>query len=417
MKLNTLLCYLLEDVSVFRTNVMLVYRHQEQITWQRSVEVASQIGTNPESKKGFQDIYTEERVNRYGYKKFSRTKEEFTIFYENELKESIIVLEKERRKRWLQLKKRMYLVILFWIVSPILLLYDGFELHIKGIILFNIICFPLGYLAVGYLDWNKEIEQKVKQSIVHKMVHFMNPNFTYDPVSHISRQTFNQMLMFRNRADSVLGDDLIEGFVYDKEEDARTNVSFSEVSALNMHKTRTRDGKKRKALKRLAIGLFFKVDFNKDFGNSVTLIKPRWITRKRKYRKKLALYGKKTPLQEVHLENPAFMKEFIVHSNDQINSRVILQADTMQNLLDFVHYRSETLSGKQAKKRKKKFYIPYFTFRQNKIYVLLHTRRNHFTVNLAKELSIETAYDYFKDINRVLRLIDDLYLNLNLYKK
>lgn len=129
-----------------------------------------------------------------------------------------------------------------------------------------------------------------------------------------------------------------------------------------MHKVRTREGKKRKALKRLAIGLFFKVDFNKDFGKSITLIKPRWTIRRRKFRKILALYGKNIPLQEVHLENPEFMKEFIVHSNDQVNSRVILQVDTMQNLLDFVHYRSETLSGEQAKKRKKKFYIPYFTF-------------------------------------------------------
>lgn len=184
--------------------------------------MTGQKETNIEKKNEYHDTYTEERVNRYGYKKFSRTKEEFTTFYEKELKESISVLEKERRKRWLQLKKRMYLVILFWIVSPILLLYDGFEFYMKGIILFNIICFPLGYLAVGYLEWNKEIEQKIKQSIVHRMVHFMNPNFTYDPESHISRETFNQMLMFRNRADSVLGDDLIEGFVYDEENDART---------------------------------------------------------------------------------------------------------------------------------------------------------------------------------------------------
>lgn len=34
-----------------------------------------------------------------------------------------------------------------------------------------------------------------------------------------------------------------------------------------------------------------------------------------------------------------------------------------------------------------------------------------------KELNIDTVYDYFKDINLVLRFIDDLNLNLKLYKK
>lgn len=34
-----------------------------------------------------------------------------------------------------------------------------------------------------------------------------------------------------------------------------------------------------------------------------------------------------------------------------------------------------------------------------------------------KELNIDTVYDYFKNINLVLRFIDDLNLNLKLYKK
>src|SRR5699024_11787639 len=121
-------------------------------------------------------------------------------------------------------------------------------------------------------------------------------------------------------------------------------------------------------------------------------------------------------VDECQCVNRYFMNAFIAHSKYRMNACVILQADTTQNLLDFVQHRADKLSGDKPKKRKRQHYIPYFTFRDNKIYVMIHTLRNHFSVQLSKPLSIETAYDYFKDINRVLRLIDDLYLILDFYK-
>lgn len=373
-----------------------------------------------EMKKGhLHRTYTSERLNNYGYKTFSRTKEEFITFYENELAEQMMQFEAERKKYWDTIKKRFFYALAGLIVLLVLFLLDRSETEtlIKVIIYFNAVIFSLGYITVNFTKWQNRVESKVKASIVPKIVKFMNPNFTYEPDKHMEKSEFHRALIFKNKADSFLGDDLIKGFVYDEDQQAQTNVSFSEIAAINANKVWTAKGKKIKPTGLLMIGMFFKVDFNKDFGRSVTIIKPRWLLKKKKYRKKLALYGKNTPLQEVHLENPTFTKQFIVHSNDQINARVILQADTMQNLLDFVNYQSETLSGKPAKKRKRKHYIPYFTFRNNQIYLLLHTQRNHFNVHLFEEITIETAYNYFKDINRVLRLIDDLNLNLDLYKK
>lgn len=363
------------------------------------------------------DTYTSERTNHYGLQIFSRTKDEFINFYKNELENKIVELEKVRKEKWSQLKTLLLIIIVSWLILVYLFYIDETtEPFLKYIMLFNLFVFPLGFSALRYTKWKNSIEAEIKESIMPKMVHFMNPNFTYDPEAHISQETFNDMYLFKHRADHVSGDDLIEGFVFDEKEKAQTNVTYSEVVALNMNKVINKKGKKQKALKLLTLGLFFKVDFNKDFGQSITIVKPRWVLKKRKFRKKLAAYGKGTPLEEVHLENSEFMNEFIVHSNDQINARVIFQADTMQNLLDFVQHRADTLSGEKPKKRKRQHYIPYFTFRENKIYVMIHTLRNHFSVQLSKPLSIETAYDYFKDINRVLRLIDDLYLNLDLYK-
>ena len=48
------------------------------------------------------------------------------------------------------------------------------------------------------------------------------------------------------------------------------------------------------------------------------MVKPRWLLKKRKYRKKLKQFDKQHIMQEVLLENPMFMKKFVVHSTDQI---------------------------------------------------------------------------------------------------
>jgi len=356
--------------------------------------------------------------NKYGLKTFSRTKEEFVSFYEKELKDFMMELEVERNTYWKTIRNQLILVFLgLVILLPVFFFFDQGDTFLKGIIYFNLCAFSLGYIALTYTNRTKELDGKVKDQVVPQLVEFMNPNFSYEAEKFMDKVDFDRTLIFRNKTDGFLGDDLISGFVYDEEEEAQTKVSFSEIAAMNIHKSVNIKGEKVKPAGVYVNGLFFKAEFNKDFGKSITIIKPRWLLGKRKYQKKLARYGKGTPLEEVHLENDEFMEEFITHSNDQVQARVILQSDTMQNLLDYVHYRAETITGEKAKKRKKKFFIPYFTFRDHHIYLVLHTRKNHFNILLHKKITIDTTYDYFKDINRSLRLIDDLNLNLDLYKK
>src|SRR5699024_3199587 len=116
---------------------------------------------------------------------------------------------------------------------------------------------------------------KAKKLIVPRLVQFMNPNFIYEPDGSLTLDDVNKMRIFKHKADLGVGDDLIKGYVYDRDEDAKTYLSFSEMVVRNDHKKR----QKRKVIDRpsgmLASGLALKDDFNKDIGRSSTMIKAR----------------------------------------------------------------------------------------------------------------------------------------------
>src|SRR5690625_1166422 len=352
----------------------------------------------------------EVKRNAYGLELFAKEKTEFIAFYEAHLQKEIENLEVERKKFMKGLMPRI-------IAAPFLLLFIYYAF--RDVTLFVIPAAPLaitGWIGLYWMRHKGRLESKAKKFIVPKLVTFMNPHFIYEPDGSLTLDDVNKMRIFKHKADLGVGDDLIKGYVYDRDEDAKTYLSFSEMVVRNDYKKRQKGKVIEKPLGMLAAGLLFKVEFNKDFGRSFTMIKPRWLLKKRKYRKKLKQFDKQHPMQEVLLENPEFMKKFIVHSTDQIEERVILQTDTMENLLEFVNYVPDTIERKQRKRKKERF-IPYFTFYNNQVYVLIHTRSNHFILNIMKELNIDTVYDYFKDINLVLRFIDDLNLNLKLYIK
>jgi len=356
------------------------------------------------------EVTQERKTNKYGLEMFSKEKSQFIAFYKEHLEAELEKLEIKRQQFMKGLIPRV-------IAAPFLIMIIYYAFH--EFTIFVVPAAPIavfGWIGLYWMRHKSKLEAQAKALIIPELIQFMNPHFTYDPEASLTLKDVNSMHIFKNKADNIVGDDLIEGYVYDAQEQARTKVSFSEVGVLNTRKIY--QGKKiiSKPLGVLAIGLLFKADFNKDFGKSFTMIKPRWLLKKRKYRKKLRLFDKHSNMQEVHLENPEFSKQFIVHSNDQIEARVILQADTMENILAFVNYLPDTIERK-PKRRKRSRFIPYITFHNNQVYVLIHTKSNHFILNIMKKLDIDTVYDYFKDINLVLRFIDDLNLNLKLYQK
>lgn len=297
----------------------------------------------------------------------------------------------------------------------IFILTTDFDVEMKLILSFFVFVICLNILAFYVRLKEKVMEKQVKQEIVPQLVKFMHPDFNYAADKYMDERDFEDALVFKSTPDRYYGDDLIYGCVHDEAEQSSTNVSFSEIDA-------SMDGKRNinfwinKYYRAESFkGLFFKVDFNKDLGGAVTIITPRSMIDTSGYRKREKMFLGSPSLAEVHLENPAFMEHFIVHSNDQINARVILQANTMEGLLKFIEPRPDTISRKRTSGLNRG--TPIFTFRENRIYLLIETGSRHFNVRLLEKTTIDTVYEYFLDINRVLRLMDDLHLNLKMYVK
>lgn len=384
------------------------------------------------------DHMAERKVDpRYGIERFSKSREEFIHYYESELAEKINELEAERKKLVSSIIKKGIICAIIAIAAIII-----------GFIFSQNLVFLVVILAVFYLVFDtsrnkKKIEPKLKEEVIRELVTFMNPNFTYEPNRYLSKQLFRHANIFSQNPDEYTGDDLIKGYVFDEEENARTNIAFSEVKAVKVTVKRDQEGKKKEERETIFQGLFFKVEFNKDFGDSLTTVVPKGIRFGKGIRSFVGKISSKMSgekfLEDVELEDPEFMDKFLVRSTDQIEARVVLQADFMKRLIDFVDNKPEPLNDETsedvtdysmgalqkaaqiglnaASQSRAADYKPYFSFRNNDMYFLLETGRSHFDFNMFQKLNVNTVYGYFTDINRALQIIDDLNLNLKLYKE
>lgn len=365
------------------------------------------------------------RDERYGLQRFAKTREEFIEYYDETFKDIVDDMEKERKQHIKRLKQIVLLIIAGVIV--ILLIKPGYF-----ILPFF---FGVPYVIHYYRNNRYKMNAKLKSDVIPKLVQFMHPSFTYEPSKRLPMRDFQNANFFEHGRSRYRGEDLIRGEVVDEELNWRTSVAFSEVRLINLSANRDEDGNtKFSESSDIVRGLFYKLDFNKDFGNSITTIVPRMIMDSRLMRATMTDFGK-IGMKEVELESPEFMDEFAVYSNDQIMSRVILQPDTMLDLLDFIQNKPLQLNGepefevapndwspkaikhvlRQATKGEFHPYIPYITFKNKNMYLLYSTSKDHFAFHMFHPFTADMMYEYFKDMNHGLQLIDDLNLNLKLY--
>lgn len=367
------------------------------------------------------------RDNLYGLQQFARTREEFIEFYDATFKEIVDEMEKDRQKA----VKPMIQIALLIAAAAIALLF------IEPGYAFLPLFFGIGVIIQRYRKHKYKLNAKLKEKVIPTLVQFMHPSFTYEPNKRLSLDEFKKASFFDHGFSRYRGEDLIQGKVVDEELGWQTAVAFSDSRVVRLSVSEDREGRTSISESTdLVRGLFYKLDFNKDFGDSVTTIVPRMIMKSRALRESMVDF-KKLGMKEVKLEDPLFMEEFVVYSTDQIMSRVILQPDTMRDLRKFIQNKPVQLNGepeieiaptdfspkaikhvlKQASKGEFHPYIPYITFRNKNMYLFYSSSKDHFAFHMFHKFSAETLYDYFKDMNNGLRLIDELNLNLKLYMK
>jgi len=370
---------------------------------------------------------------KYQLERFSKTKEEFDFYYENELKEKVDILEKERQET-IDLAKKTGLKLL-WPALAVLVIYfiysDIIFYAIAALFVFG------GYLFKDVISKRKALSKKMKQEVVTDLVLFMNDNFTYKPNHYLSPSNFRNANIFKQKPNRYSGDDLIKGYVTsepDSEDNVdtkppRTDISFSEVQADAVERYKDKDGKTQERVHSIFKGLFFKADFNKDF-DGLTIIVP-----KERSFKGFSFFKKEkeNQLHDVELEDIEFMDKFTVKTTDQILARYILTPNFMNRLLDFSNrdHGMDTDDIKQPTSIKEAFQLglsnhhsddaysdtPYFSFRDGTMYFMLPTEKDHFEFNVLSPLNKSLIYSYFKDINIALGLVDELNLNLRIWSK
>lgn len=345
-------------------------------------------------------------TNRYNIKRFAKTRQEFEHYYQEELADKIVALEAERSKAMKPMK--YFGVGGLMVLMPILV----YALMTEFPFILGLIVLALAFTFYMWLTNSllKPIEKRVKEEVVRELVHFLNPNYTYEPTEYIPLETFLYADLFKRDADEYTGDDLVTGYVEDLENGYRTDLSFSEVQATEVTYTTDQNGHRRKQEHVYIKGFMFIVDFHKSFGHSTTKVLPS----KQRVFKKLGKRFEsvfKRDLNPIDIEHPAFSNQFDVWSDDEVQSRVILQLDFIEKLMSFVNGSMDTTDTKTSYPKS----TPYFSFKDGKMFFLLHTQQDHFAISATKPIDQESVYIFFQDINRSLELIDELNINLRIY--
>lgn len=396
-------------------------------------------------------------------KKISKTREEFEQFFDEQLESKLERLNKVRKKA--AKKRNKYMAITAVSVLPLFVLSLLFQS-------FSELFYIIGFVFVGigfYKIWqvNKEFTGKMKQEIVKEVVTYINPEFQYSPDKFIQKKYFLDTHIFKTKPNKYRGDDFVSGYVYDEdvttlknkqnqekqlhqgnpelaatnedkveealqqpdmdpeeerkkmlEEIPRTKIAFSEVEASKVVRTRDKNGKTRSTEYKVFKGLFFVVDFNKDFKGVTTIVPKQSILSKFKRNHVLT---KSKHLEEVELDNLTFNEKFIVQSTDEGKARYILTPAFMERVIAFINKtKNPPESGKRGHsifKGSEKHYVPYFSFKNGRMYFLLNTDQDHFDFNMDRKIDKESIYYYFEDLNRALELVEDLDLNLRLWNK
>ncbi len=237
-----------------------------------------------------------------------------------------------------------------------------------------------------------EFTYNFKLRIIKSIIEFFDKSLNYQPNNYIPFDQFEKSGLFPRRIDKYYGDDYVEGKL------DKTNIKFSEIHVF----VEENSSDNKKTLVEIFGGIFFIADFNKNF-NGKTIVLPDKAERTlgkfaNFFQSLMKQYGELVKLEDIEFE-----KEFMVYSNDQIESRFILSTSIMDRLTNF------------KRKVKKDIYI---SFVDNHIYLGIHYKGRLFEPKIfGKLVSEETLRVYYEQLELTLSIVDELNLNLRIWGK
>jgi hypothetical protein len=211
-------------------------------------------------------------------------------------------------------------------------------------------------------------------------------------MGHIGLPEFMESNLFVQKNYDIKGNDQISGF--------HNGVPFIMCELWVSYKGNFTEEKE--AADGVFAGQFFVARFNKRFTSTV-YVKPRLGFKNSWSNNNINDYTQPAG-EKVRLEDPEFMDMFDVYSDDQIDARYILTPSLMERIKEL------------AMRTKGQYHI---AFHNNKITVLNNNQSSNFGVGYFESLTKDgnkLFIDFFNNIIDEFAIIDDLKLNIRIWK-
>jgi hypothetical protein len=307
-----------------------------------------------------------------------QTIDEFQSFFESELKLLLQPLEDYRIKRIKKYYRIQYFAMAMGLLLVLSSLYGNANLIVLNILF---ILTAEGFAFESLSVTNSYLKKDYKNKILPQILNFINSDYEYIPNQKISKTVFEKSLLFPHEINIVKGEDFMRFSIED------TDIMFceSEVYGYNLNS-------------KMFDGIFISATFNKSF-TSKTFIFPEKTTsffRKIKFKLLGSSYI-------VKLEDPEFEREFIILSEDQVESRYILSTSLMQRILEYKNKLKAELA---------------FSFISKRMYCTIPSPKNLFEPAI-----FESFFDYdfilksYEPILLYTGIVKDLNLNLRIWSK
>lgn len=251
--------------------------------------------------------------------------------------------------------------------------------------------------AILYTRFSSGWIAEFKDTIIGRIVQFIDPGLSYDRKGYIPESVYWQSSLFLKSPDRYRGEDLVYGKV------GATAIRFSEIHS--EYRTEHTDGKGRRRTEWHTIfkGIFFVADFNKHFAGQ-TVVLPDTAEK---------LFGRLGQMFQswniarsgelVKLEDVAFEERFVVYSSDQIEARYLLSPGLMARILD---YRVRT--NREV----------YLAFVASNIYVAIANLRDMFEPKVfSSVLDLALVRQYLDDLMLAVGIVEELNLNTRIWSK
>jgi hypothetical protein len=181
-----------------------------------------------------------------------------------------------------------------------------------------------------------------------------------------------------------------------------TDLVASELHTEYRRETRDKNGKQNVSWHTIFQGLFISADFHKDFRGCT-------FVRTDVAEKFFGSWGRMfqkpvfSNLQLIHLEDVDFEREFVVHSDDQIEARYILSPAMMRRMLELKQKFSSRIE---------------FSFLQSRVFLAISHTEDFFEPELRQSV-LDPVYlrNHIQQVQLVLGVVEALDLNTRLWTK